>query len=127
MQIFSLATSSHLIGDPSALVFQIEILFGGKSPSHNSRTRRRAGWRCESVEDSRSADCDFGASGDIVLVELSGMAVSSVEHMKDSSDRTKVVVRHLPPSISQSVLMEQIDGRFAGRYDWVFFRPGKNR
>ncbi|URE42147.1 Phosphoribosylglycinamide synthetase, C domain [Musa troglodytarum] len=46
--------------------------------------------------------------------------------MKDSSDRTKVVVRHLPPSISQSVLMEQIDGRFAGRYDWVFFRPGKN-
>ncbi|RZR80045.1 hypothetical protein BHM03_00005947, partial [Ensete ventricosum] len=84
-------------------------------------------WRCESVEDSRSADCDFGASGDIVLVELSGMAVSSVEHMKDSSDRTKVVVRHLPPSISQSVLMEQIDGRFAGRYDWVFFRPGKNR
>ncbi|CAL9058276.1 unnamed protein product [Musa banksii] len=46
--------------------------------------------------------------------------------MKDSSDRTKVVVRRLPPSISQSVLMEQIDGRFAGRYDWVFFRPGKN-
>ncbi|CAL9118044.1 unnamed protein product [Musa textilis] len=46
--------------------------------------------------------------------------------MKDPSDRTKVVVRRLPPSMSQPVLMEQIDGRFAGRYDWVCFRPGKN-
>ncbi|KAJ8475906.1 hypothetical protein OPV22_019633 [Ensete ventricosum] len=46
--------------------------------------------------------------------------------MKDPSDRTKVVVRRLPPSISQPVLMEQIDGRFAGRYDWVCFRQGKN-
>ncbi|RWV89845.1 hypothetical protein GW17_00047990 [Ensete ventricosum] len=46
--------------------------------------------------------------------------------MRDPSDRTKVVVRHLPPSISLSVLMEQIDGRFPGRYDWVCFRPGKN-
>ncbi|XP_008786472.2 regulator of nonsense transcripts UPF3-like [Phoenix dactylifera] len=45
--------------------------------------------------------------------------------MKDSFDRTKVVLRHLPPSISQSALMEQIDGRFAGRYDWACFRPGK--
>lgn len=48
-------------------------------------------------------------------------------HMKDPSDRTKVVLRHLPPSISQSALMEQIDGRFAGRYDWACFRPGKAR
>ncbi|XP_068653302.1 regulator of nonsense transcripts UPF3-like isoform X2 [Aristolochia californica] len=46
--------------------------------------------------------------------------------MKDPFDRTKVVVRHLPPTISQSVLLEQIDGRFAGRYRWVCFRPGKN-
>nr|XP_010930556.1 regulator of nonsense transcripts UPF3 isoform X1 [Elaeis guineensis] len=45
--------------------------------------------------------------------------------MKDPFDRTKVVLRHLPPSISQSALMEQIDGRFAGRYDWACFRPGK--
>ncbi|KAL7002039.1 hypothetical protein U1Q18_003188 [Sarracenia purpurea var. burkii] len=45
--------------------------------------------------------------------------------MKGPSDRTKVVVRHLPPAISQSMLMEQIDGRFAGRYNWVSFRPGK--
>ena len=48
-------------------------------------------------------------------------------HMKDPFDRTKVVLRHLPPSISQSALMEQIDGRFAGRYDWACFRPGKAR
>ncbi|GFY88601.1 Smg-4/UPF3 family protein [Actinidia rufa] len=47
--------------------------------------------------------------------------------MKGPLDRTKVVVRHLPPTISQSVLAEQIDGRFAGRYNSVVFLPGKNR
>ncbi|XP_072969844.1 regulator of nonsense transcripts UPF3 [Typha angustifolia] len=46
--------------------------------------------------------------------------------MKDPLDRTKVVLRHLPPSISQQALMEQIDGRFAGRYDWACFRPGRS-
>lgn len=47
--------------------------------------------------------------------------------MKGTSDRTKVVLRHLPPTITQSMLMEQIDGRFAGRYNWIIFRPGNNR
>ncbi|PSS29122.1 Regulator of nonsense transcripts like [Actinidia chinensis var. chinensis] len=46
--------------------------------------------------------------------------------MKGPLDRTKVVVRHLPPTISQSALAEQIDGRFAGRYNSVFFLPGKS-
>ncbi|KAK6915904.1 UPF3 domain [Dillenia turbinata] len=46
--------------------------------------------------------------------------------MKGPLDRTKVVLRHLPPSISQSMLLEQIDGTFAGRYHWVSFVPGKN-
>ncbi|KAF8404309.1 hypothetical protein HHK36_009192 [Tetracentron sinense] len=46
--------------------------------------------------------------------------------MKDPFDRTKVVLRHLPPVISPSALMEPIDSRFAGRYKWVCFRPGKN-
>ncbi|XP_068308686.1 regulator of nonsense transcripts UPF3-like isoform X1 [Pyrus communis] len=45
--------------------------------------------------------------------------------MKGQLDRTKVVLRHLPPSISQAALVEQIDGFFAGRYSWVAFRPGK--
>ncbi|MCL7049267.1 hypothetical protein MKW94_020351 [Papaver nudicaule] len=45
--------------------------------------------------------------------------------MKDPFDRTKVVLRHLPPALTQSALMEQIDGRFAARYNWVKFRPGK--
>ncbi|KAJ8629460.1 hypothetical protein MRB53_022783 [Persea americana] len=45
--------------------------------------------------------------------------------MKDRLDRTKAVLRHLPPAISQSVLMEQIDVRFGGRYNWFCFRPGK--
>ncbi|KAJ4952980.1 hypothetical protein NE237_029812 [Protea cynaroides] len=46
--------------------------------------------------------------------------------MKDPSDRTKVVLRHLPAALSQPALIEQIDGHFAGRYKWFYFRPGKN-
>ncbi|XP_074579980.1 regulator of nonsense transcripts UPF3-like isoform X2 [Curcuma longa] len=46
--------------------------------------------------------------------------------MKDPTDRTKIVVRRLPPSMSSATLVEQIDSRFAGRYDWFCFRPGKN-
>ncbi|CAN1305923.1 Regulator of nonsense transcripts UPF3 [Linum perenne] len=45
--------------------------------------------------------------------------------MKGQSDKTKVVVRHLPPTISQPALMEQIDSVFAGRYRWFSFRTGK--
>ncbi|XP_008218705.1 PREDICTED: regulator of nonsense transcripts UPF3-like [Prunus mume] len=45
--------------------------------------------------------------------------------LKDQLDRTKVVLRHLPPSISQTSLVEQIDVFFSGRYNWVAFRPGK--
>lgn len=47
--------------------------------------------------------------------------------MKGPLDRTKVVLRHLPPAISQATLMEQIDVAFSGRYNWVSFRPGKGR
>ncbi|XP_042378953.1 regulator of nonsense transcripts UPF3-like [Zingiber officinale] len=46
--------------------------------------------------------------------------------MKDPTDRTKIVVRRLPSSMSSTTLVEQIDSRFAGRYDWFCFRPGKN-
>ncbi|MFS7986067.1 putative nonsense-mediated mRNA decay protein [Helianthus anomalus] len=46
--------------------------------------------------------------------------------MKGALDRTKVVLRHLPHNISQSVLVEQIDARFSGRYNWFCFRSGKN-
>ncbi|CAI0439530.1 unnamed protein product [Linum tenue] len=48
------------------------------------------------------------------------------EAMKGQSDKTKVVVRRLPPTISQATLMEQIDSSFAGRYSWVAFRTGKS-
>lgn len=47
--------------------------------------------------------------------------------MKGPLDRTKVVLRHLPHTISQSMLMEQIDARFSGRYNWFCFRFGKQR
>lgn len=46
--------------------------------------------------------------------------------MKDPLERTKVVVRHLPPSLTEPALMEQIDDKFSGRYKCFFFRPGKN-
>ncbi|XP_076934040.1 regulator of nonsense transcripts UPF3-like isoform X1 [Bidens hawaiensis] len=46
--------------------------------------------------------------------------------MKPPLDRTKVVLRHLPHSITQSALVEQIDARFSGRYNWFCFRPAKN-
>ena len=47
--------------------------------------------------------------------------------MKGPLDRTKAVLRHLPPTITESSLVEQIDVRFGGRYNWVSFRPGKSR
>ncbi|XP_047322650.1 regulator of nonsense transcripts UPF3-like isoform X2 [Impatiens glandulifera] len=46
--------------------------------------------------------------------------------MKGPLDRKKVVVRHLPPTITQDKFMEQVDVRFAGLYNWVSFFPGNN-
>ncbi|KAI3755163.1 hypothetical protein L1987_54958 [Smallanthus sonchifolius] len=46
--------------------------------------------------------------------------------MKGPLDRTKVVLRHLPHTISQSALVEQIDARFSGRYNWFCFRSGNH-
>lgn len=43
------------------------------------------------------------------------------------SDRTKVVVRHLPPTITEASLLPLIDSAFAGRYNWLSFRPAKIR
>ncbi|GLU14460.1 hypothetical protein SLE2022_310280 [Rubroshorea leprosula] len=46
--------------------------------------------------------------------------------MKDPLRRTKVVLRHLPPSLGQADLLAQIDDRFRNRYNWFSFRPGKS-
>ncbi|PKA66757.1 Regulator of nonsense transcripts UPF3 [Apostasia shenzhenica] len=46
--------------------------------------------------------------------------------MKDPVERTKVVLRHLPPSITEGDLVERIDAKLAGRYKWFCFRPGKS-
>lgn len=48
-------------------------------------------------------------------------------HMKDPAHRTKVVLRRLPPAIAQQAVVDQVDARFAGRYDWACFRPGNAR
>ena len=47
--------------------------------------------------------------------------------MKDPAHRTKVVLRRLPPAIAQQAVLDQVDARFAGRYDWACFRPGNTR
>jgi hypothetical protein len=47
--------------------------------------------------------------------------------MKDPAHRTKVVLRRLPPAISQQAVVDQVDARFAGRYDWACFRAGNAR
>uniref|UniRef100_A0A7C9A6H3 UPF3 domain-containing protein n=1 Tax=Opuntia streptacantha TaxID=393608 RepID=A0A7C9A6H3_OPUST len=46
--------------------------------------------------------------------------------MKDPVNRTKVVIRHLPPTLTQSAFFDQIDARFSGCYNWSTFRPGKS-
>ncbi|CAN7030497.1 unnamed protein product [Brassica rapa subsp. trilocularis] len=50
----------------------------------------------------------------------------SFDLMKDRSAKRKVVVRHLPPSLSQPDLLSQIDSRFGDSYSWFSFRPGKS-
>ncbi|KAK8640377.1 hypothetical protein V6N13_008132 [Hibiscus sabdariffa] len=52
--------------------------------------------------------------------------VRAFEGMKGTLDRTKVILRHLPPSITESMLVEQVDNAFSGRYNWLSFRPGKS-
>jgi len=47
--------------------------------------------------------------------------------MKDPAHRTKVVLRRLPPAIAQQAVLDQVDARFAGRYDWACFRQGNAR
>jgi len=48
-----------------------------------------------------------------------GFVVASAAraHMKDPAHRTKVVLRRLPPAIAQQAVLDQVDARFAGRYD----------
>ncbi|XP_024373687.1 uncharacterized protein [Physcomitrium patens] len=46
--------------------------------------------------------------------------------MKEQQARTKVAVRHLPPSLSEAVFQDQIAGKYAGAYTWWSYHPGKN-
>ncbi|WJX36387.1 hypothetical protein P8452_24270 [Trifolium repens] len=49
---------------------------------------------------------------------------SSSSSSRSERGRTKVVIRHLPPSLTESDLLQHIDNRFASRYNWLSFRPG---
>ncbi|KAH8969993.1 hypothetical protein BDL97_02G062600 [Sphagnum fallax] len=46
--------------------------------------------------------------------------------MKETQARTKVVLRHLPPSLSSSALHDQIVSKYAGTITWFAFHPGKS-
>ena len=42
-------------------------------------------------------------------------------------ERTKVVVRKLPPLMSEAELRDEVDSVAADQYDWLSFVPGKVR
>ncbi|KAL9321557.1 hypothetical protein ACSQ67_009610 [Phaseolus vulgaris] len=44
--------------------------------------------------------------------------------VRSEREKTKVVIRHLPPSLTQSDLFQHIDSHFDSRYNWFSFRPG---
>ncbi|KAB2026602.1 hypothetical protein ES319_D06G231500v1 [Gossypium barbadense] len=46
--------------------------------------------------------------------------------MKEPLRKTKVVIRHLPPSVTEPFIISQIDDRFSDRYNWFSFRLGKS-
>ncbi|KAK9199604.1 hypothetical protein WN944_014796 [Citrus x changshan-huyou] len=46
--------------------------------------------------------------------------------MKKPLQRTKVVIRHLPPSLSQNDLLALFHDHFNDHYNWFYFRPGKS-
>lgn len=58
--------------------------------------------------------------------ELKEKSRTRNREMKEPLRRTKVVIRHLPPSVTQSFLFSQIDDRFSDRYNWFSFRLGKS-
>lgn len=47
--------------------------------------------------------------------------------MKEQQARTKVAVRHLPPSLLGAVFQDQIAAKYAGTYIWCSYHPGKSR
>ncbi|GAY69338.1 hypothetical protein CUMW_271180 [Citrus unshiu] len=47
--------------------------------------------------------------------------------MKKPLQRTKVVIHHLPPSLSQNDLLALFHDHFNDRYNWFCFRPRKSR
>jgi hypothetical protein len=62
-----------------------------------------------------------------VARERGSEVASARAHMKDPAHRTKVVLRRLPPTIAQQAVLDQVDARITGRYDWSCFRSGNAR
>lgn len=47
--------------------------------------------------------------------------------MTKQQERTKVVVRNLPPALTEDALRGVVDKLVGGRYGWSTFYPGKVR
>ncbi|KAJ7514587.1 hypothetical protein O6H91_23G051100 [Diphasiastrum complanatum] len=76
--------------------------------------KKQRGWE----QSRRLVSCEGGGAAE----------GSSAASMKDlQANRTKVVVRHLPPSLSEQVFLEQIESKYGDAYTWVAFFPGKSR
>ena len=54
-------------------------------------------------------------------------AAAAPQHDGGGDARTKVVVRNLPPGLTEDAFRALVDKALAGRYDWLAFYPGKVR
>lgn len=73
-----------------------------------------------------SAESRGGSRFKSRALELSSSSTAgATAAMRDIYTRTKVVVRHLPPGLSESAFMEQIASQFSTMYNMVSFCPGK--
>ncbi|CAN7131797.1 unnamed protein product [Brassica rapa subsp. narinosa] len=88
----------------------------------------------EFMSDDFFSDLNFSRifseifSSSFIIIKHTNSIINRVSFdlMKDRSAKRKVVVRHLPASLSQPDLLSQIDSRFGDSYSWFSFRPGKS-
>lgn len=46
---------------------------------------------------------------------------------KAVKERTKVVVRNLPPGLTEDAFRKAVDKYYEGKFDWFSYYPGKVR
>lgn len=86
-------------------------------------------WRRQSSVRSKALPQTLRGSNETFNESSSGGAPQSIDHIMAATQevRNKVVVRKLPPGISQEEVQAAIDVVCQGKYDWFTFVPGKVR